>query len=197
MRLLRTPQIAAVLSFVALLSLSFGFAQSVPGSSVTATSGAAVPQPGEADHAVRAFPRIRLWGSEVLTYLGVFSPDATFHGTSRLTGATGYSPGEGIPPASSDDQSALHSDVPPSMLLSNERVVESLSPPAHAKAEARTPAPIGEIRNRFITYAYGRPSIVHAPRHVVADSYRRLIISDPDAEAVHVLDPAVRLRFAS
>ena len=152
MTLLRAKQFVFALSLSVLQLLGFGFAQSMRDTPAAATSMAAVPQRVDAGNPARAFPRIHLWGSEVLTYVGVFSPDATFHRTSRLTGATGYSPGEGVPPASSQNQGPRHTDAPESMLLSNERVVENLEPPAHAEAEARAPAPAAEIRNRLITY---------------------------------------------
>ena len=81
------------------------------------------------------------------------------------------------------------------MLLSNERVVENLEPPAHAEAAPQSPARVAELRNRFVTYAYGRPSVLSAPAHVATDSRQRLIVSDPHGDAVHVLDPAGKTSF--
>jgi DNA-binding beta-propeller fold protein YncE len=178
-----------------MLILGRGFAQTIPDAPAAVPSVAAGSHGVHANQPIRAFPRIHLWGNEELTYLGVFSSDAVFHTTSKLTGQTGYSPGEDIPPAPSTHQGPQPSDVPESMLLSNERVVENFDPPAHAEAVARTPTRLAEIRNRVVTYAYGRPSVLHAPRHVATDSHRRLIISDPEAAAVHVLDPAGKTSF--
>ncbi len=195
MKLLRATKSASIVCFSALLILSHGLAQTIPDAPAAIPSAAAVSQGIHANQPIRAFPRIHLWGNEELTYLGVFSSDAVFHTTSRLTHATGRSPGESILPAPSRRQGAQPSDAPISMLLSNERTVESFEPPAHAEAVAHTPAPIAQIRNRFVTFAYGRPSVLHAPRFVATDSQHRLIISDPEAEAVHVLDPAGKASF--
>ena len=74
------------------------------------------------------------------------------------------------------------------MLISTERVVENFEPPAHAMAAAHANTRLGATRNRFLTYAYGHPSVLYAPRHVVTDSHQRLIISDPAGNALHVLD---------
>src|SRR5215469_11430627 len=54
---------------------------------------------------------------------------------------------------------------------------------------------LGATGNRFLTYAYGHPSVLYAPRHVVTDSHQRLIISDPAANALHVLDRKGKTSF--
>ena len=195
MKLLRATQYASVVSFAFVLSLGVGFAQTLTERPLTTAASVSLPDNLYTEQPARAFPRLDLWNGEVLTYLGVFSPDAVFHTTSRLTGVTGRSPGEGVPPADFRNHGQQLSDAPPSMLLSNERELESLEPPAHAEAIAHMPARMAEIRNRFITYAYGRPSVLSAPRHIATDSRHRLIISDPDASAVHVLDPSGRTSF--
>jgi DNA-binding beta-propeller fold protein YncE len=76
------------------------------------------------------------------------------------------------------------------MLQSPERVVENLEPPAHAKGTWPAVSHPAELRNQFLTLIYGRPSIIHTARHVATDSQQRLVLSDPDGHAVHVLDPA-------
>ncbi|HEY4899947.1 MAG TPA: 6-bladed beta-propeller [Terriglobales bacterium] len=190
MKLLRATQRASVVPLALVLSLGIGFAQTIAGSPVAAASAASLPENIYTIQPARAFPRLTLWDGEVLTYLGVFSPDAVFHTTSKFTGATGHSPGEGVPPADFRNPGQNLSSVPVSMLLSNERVTESFDPPAHAAAIAHASSSAAEIRNRFITFLYGRPSVLSAPRHIATDSLRRLIVSDPDASAVHVLDPA-------
>ena len=195
MKLLCAKQLAFVLCLSNMLAVSIGFGQSIPGTQQAAAAVVAVSRSTDLQQPVRAFPRVHLWGSQELTYVGMFSPDAMFHTTSRLTGATGSSPGEGIPPAPSTDHGLKPSDVPESMLLSNERVVENLEPPAHLKAVAQASTRAGEARNRFMTYTYGRPSVLHAPTHVATDSQQRLVISDPSGDAVHVLDPKGKTSF--
>ena len=168
MKLLRVVKTTLVCSLVVVLSLDLGIAQNISGSSVAAPSTIAVTQGLHGLQPVRAFPSIPLWSSHVLTYLGVFSPDATFHTTSKFTGTTGSSPGEGILPK--DYQ-------------------------AHGQPYSAAPARVAELRNRFVTYAYGRPSVLSVPTHVATDSRQRLIVSDPLGDAVHVLDPAGKTSF--
>jgi DNA-binding beta-propeller fold protein YncE len=195
MKLLRVVKATLVCSLVVVLALDLGIAQNISGSSVAAPSTITVTQGLNGLQPVRAFPSIPLWSSHVLTYLGVFSPDATFHTTSKFTGTTGSSPGEGILPKDYQAHGQPDSAAPASMLLSNERVVENLEPPAHAEAAPQSPARVAELRNRFVTYAYGRPSVLSAPTHVATDSRQRLIVSDPLGDAVHVLDPAGKTSF--
>jgi len=168
MKLLRVVKTTLVCSLVVVLSLDLGIAQNISGSPVAAPSTIAVTQGLHGLQPVRAFPSIPLWSSHVLTYLGVFSPDATFHTTSKFTGTTGSSPGEGILPK--DYQ-------------------------AHGQPYSAAPARVAELRNRFVTYAYGRPSVLSVPTHVATDSRQRLIVSDPLGDAVHVLDPAGKTSF--
>ena len=195
MKLLRATKSASMMCLAVFLSLGFGFAQDIDDAAIPPNSAAGGLPSILVGQPARAFPSIPLWDREVLTYLGVFSPDAVFHSTSRLTSTTGYSPGEGIPAAQYHQQGQRQSNVPVAMLLSNERVVENIAPPAHAEVVAQMPSRVAAIRNRLVTYAYGRPSVLSAPHRIATDSRRRLVISDPDANAVHVLDPSGRASF--
>src|ERR1035441_8313421 len=129
MKVLRATEFGFILSLIVVLVLGLGFAQTIPATPFAATSVIALPHSIGNTQPTRAFPRLNLWDGEVLTYLGMFSPDAVFHTTSKLTSTTGYSPGEGIPPADFRKHGQQHGDVPASMLLSNERVVENFEPP--------------------------------------------------------------------
>lgn len=195
MKLLRATQSASVL-LSCLINLSGHLlAQSVPGKPLAATSAATLPQPSPSAQPVRAFPSVRLWGDLRLAYVGMFSPDAEFRTPSKMAATTGHFAEEGILPASKGAQSAHLRDVPESMLVSNERLVEDFEPPAHAQSVAQAHSPMGKARNRFLTYAYGHPSVLHAPRHIASDSQQRLVISDPAGDAVHVLDPRGKTSF--
>ena len=99
MKVLRATEFGFILSLIVVLVLGLGFAQTIPATPFAATSVIALPHSIGNTQPTRAFPRLNLWDGEVLTYLGMFSPDAVFHTTSKLTSTTGYSPGEGIPPA--------------------------------------------------------------------------------------------------
>ena len=195
MKLLRATQFASVTGVLVVLALGHNFAQTMPSPPVAAAPVTTVLQPSGAILHARAFPSIQLWSDEVLTYVGMFSPDAVFRAPSRFTHTSGYSPGEGILPAALPGEQGQHEEVPPSMLISNERVVENLEPPAIARATGHAPTRLGETRNRFVTYAYGRPSVLHAPQHIATDSKQRLILSDPMGGAVHVLDPTGKTSF--
>src|SRR5271165_5966812 len=150
-------------------------AQSVPGKPLAATSAATLPQPSPSAQPVRAFPYVRLWGDLRLTYVGMFSPDAEFRTPSKMAATTGHFAEEGILPASKGAQSARLRDVPESMLVSNERVVEDFEPPAHAQSVAQAHSPIGKARNRFLSRlraskcaarsAAHRLRLAAAPRH--------------------------------
>ncbi len=142
----------------------------------------------------RAYPHLQLRGGIDLTYLGMFSPDAMFHGRSRFTELRGDTPGEAIARATSPNSTAP-SDLPEWMLVSSERIVENLEPPAHSQAVASTHSRPTQLRNQVMTYAYGRPSVIMSAHYVVTDSQQRLILSDPAAPAVHVLDPQGKTSF--
>jgi DNA-binding beta-propeller fold protein YncE len=47
-----------------------------------------------------------------------------------------------------------------------------------------------------VTFAYGPARVVGAPHQVTTDSMLRVIISDPDLRAVHVLDPKGKTSFS-
>jgi len=125
----------------------------------------------------------------------MFSADAVYRTTSKMTVVTGNSPGEGISPAGSAAPSNRANEVPQSMLISVERVVEDFEPPGHAQAEAQAHSRPGTLRNQFLTYAYGHPSVLRTPHNITTDSRHRLVISDPAAGAVHVLDPRGKTSF--
>jgi DNA-binding beta-propeller fold protein YncE len=193
MKLLRATQFAFLLG---LLGLSIwpgsGSAQSIPATPFAATSAAVAPERSAPNVLVRAFPYLNLGSGFSLTYVGVFSPDAVFRTHSRVDNTTGHYSDDAILPAGTVRRQA---DVPTSMLVSNERVVEDFEPPLHAEAVGQVHTPVGSLRNRFLTYAYGRPSVLHAPLHVATDSQNRVIISDPDGGGVHVIDPKGKTSF--
>ena len=115
----------------------------------------------------------------------MFSPDAVYRKAATFEGRVA---GEDIRPAPSAEANSHPSEVPKWMLLSNERVVENLEPPAHAKAAPSVPSRTASARNHVVTYIYGRSSVIASPVHITTDSLERLVVSDPKASAVHVLD---------
>jgi DNA-binding beta-propeller fold protein YncE len=119
--------------------------------------------------------------------IGIYGPDGKFRKTSRLvySGAPGPSQ-EGLRPA----------ELPPFVdLPSIERIVEDYEPPAHAAAVVKGQSLPVILLARVAALAYGRGRVLLAPTHVTTDSRQRLIISDPDLPAVHVLEVAGKNSF--
>ena len=170
-------------------------AQSIPATMPAATSAAAVAVRAAPNQPARAFPQLNLGSGFSLSYVGMFSPDAVFHTRARMKSSASYFSSTEIGPASGAGPGTRTADVPASMLVSNERVVEDFEPPLHAEAVGHVHTPVGAMRNRFLTYAYGRPNVLHSPRHVATDSQSRVILSDPDGGGVHVLDPKGKNSF--
>lgn len=187
MKLLRATQCSAVLFFVLVLSL-FGSAQPSPESTSADERLPALLTPAHF-YPGRVFPRLQLDSGLQIGYVGMFCPDAIFRAFTRTGSFHRHVPGEDISPAAPVRAGADGSEVPEWMLLSSERRVENLEPPGHARGKPLAISRTAEIRNQFLTFAYSRPSVLHAPRHVATDSQQRLVLSDPDGSAVHVIDP--------
>jgi len=194
MSILRATQCSSVLLFCLFCGMGELSAQPSP-SRYLDIAPAAPSVRTVSSAAVRAYPSLHLSLDLDLAYVGMVSPDAVFHGCPRNANPNGNVPGEGIAPATSQQALEKASEVPSWMLLSNERIVENLEPPAHAAASASVHSRPAAMRNHFVTFAYGRPSIIAAPGFVVTDSKHRLVISDPAAGAVHVLDPQGKTSF--
>ena len=183
MKLLQGLQFSIALLGIEICTLGFGLAQ--PSLDASTEASAVLPaRPGSISPA-RAFPGLHLATGLELTYIGMFSPDAVYRKSKSFDG---HVAGEGILPAPYVGDGLKPSEVPQWMLLTNEREVQNLEPPAHAKAAPQVHSQTGKMRNRFVTSVYGRPSVLHAPVHVTTDSQQRLVVGDPKASAVHVLD---------
>jgi DNA-binding beta-propeller fold protein YncE len=87
-------------------------------------------------------------------------------------------------------------EVPPWINLGSvERVIDDYEPPAHATKAARGQSLLGTLRDRAAALAYGHEAVLLAPTHITTDARQRLIISDPEIPAVHVLDAAGKNSF--
>jgi hypothetical protein len=76
-----------------------------------------------------------------------------------------------------------------------EYVVEDIEPPGHAVKAMHGHSAFANLRDGLITFAYGREKSLVAPTHVTTDSKQRLIATDPDRQAMHVLDLANKSSF--
>ena len=113
-------------------------------------------------------------------FLGLYSPDGRFRSRSRLAGPSVRDSARG---------SLRPVEVPSSINLHPlESIVEDYEPPARALRVAKGRSLLAMLRDSLVTLAYGREKVLQAPTHVTTDSRGRLIISDPDLPAVHVLD---------
>ena len=74
--------------------------------------------------------------------------------------------------------------------------MEDFEAPAHATKIAQTTSNLRSIRDAVVTFAYGPARVMATPHQVTTDSMLRVIISDPDLRAVHVLDPQGKSSFS-
>jgi len=194
MNLLRATQYSSVLLLCLLCGKGGLSAQPRPSRYLDIAPAAATVSTA-IDGAVRAYPSLHLSLDLDLAYVGMVSPDAVFRTNSKIAIPNGTAPGEGIAPATPLHAYRGVSEAPEWMLLCNERVVEMPEEPAHAVAAFHVSSRPAMLRNRFLTYAYGRPSVIAAPKYVVTDSRHRVVVSDPSAASVHVLDPQDKTSF--
>ena len=140
---------------------------------VSNTSGAATPRTSE----VFIEPEL----------VGMYGADGRFVKVAGSTHLNTSAPARiGLRPA----------DVPHSIDLHPlEYVVEDYEPSMHAIKVTHARSLWANLRDSLITFAYGRENSLQAPTHVTTDSRQRLIISDPDLQAVHVLDVTGKSSF--
>lgn len=118
-------------------------------------------------------------------YLGAYFSDGKFRGAS----ATSYK--EMIPWGTGDPVTSgtRPREVPGFVNLHPlERVIENYQPPARAKRTAQRRSFLAGLRDNIITMVYGRERSLLTPQHLTEDSQGRIIVSDPAASAVHILD---------
>lgn len=118
--------------------------------------------------------------------VGIYLPDGSYRTTNN---AAAYpSEGEYFEP----NQAV----VPRSFRLhSNESVVENYAPPVHASTAVGGHSVLGSLLDNIVTFAYGRQKVLYHPTHLVTDSQGRMIVSDPELNAIHILDLAGKKSF--
>ncbi|MFB3815971.1 MAG: 6-bladed beta-propeller [Terriglobales bacterium] len=88
-------------------------------------------------------------------------------------------------------------EVPPHVdMRPIETVVEDYAPPNHARKIMQKPSRFGSFFDGVVTFVYGRENVLLGPTHITTDSQGRVIISDPERKAVHVLDGTRSFRIA-
>ena len=128
--------------------------------------------------------RINFQNGSHLDFLGVFSPDTKFHKPSKL----GSMQTGGV----SATQQQI---VPPRMLQSYERAIESFAPPNHATAVPEGDSLPRRALSIAATFAYGHLNVLRSPNYVTTDSTGRVIVSDPAGTAIHIIDPVRKNSF--
>jgi len=145
---------------------------------------------------VRAFPRVSLGGGRELEYLGTFCANAKYRKSTKFTRALEELSSISRSTSVLGEDAARQTLVSSRMLLPARRVVEDFEPPAHATKTVQPKSNLASIRDSVVTFAYGPARVVGAPHQVTTDSMQRVIISDPDLRAVHVLDPKGKASFS-
>lgn len=144
------------------------------------TSGCRLPETR-----VRVFPSADLGCGRRLTYMGAYVSDGKYRTHS-----------EDVERPATDGKTRP-AEVPDNVdLHRREQVVEAFAPDTHQTKQAKSRSTIAGLRDEVVTLAYGREKALVAPRWVTTDSRGRVIVSDPGAAAVHVLDANGAWRIA-
>ena len=137
----------------------------------------------------RPSPNLILQGGREVKYVGLFSADANFHGSSKLNRFLDNATRAPVPDTS---QNA----VPAMALHCYVRFKEDYDPPARAVAIPEVHSLAGRALDSVVTAVYGHRVVLLTPQRVTTDSRQRLIVSDPGIPAVHVLDPKKKTSFS-
>lgn len=180
---------ATLLGFGLCAMTELGYGRKAP------DAGAQGATPGEqSSTAVRAFPRVALWAGRQLEYVGAFSADGKFKPLNRFglfidSMKTASASGQSVPPdATKLSEEDVMKQVPPNIELHrNERLMEDFQPPEHAVKIAKGHSVIEELRDSFVSLAYGPDQVLMAPQSVTTDSLHRVIVTDAAAHGLHIL----------
>jgi DNA-binding beta-propeller fold protein YncE len=137
----------------------------------------------------RAFPFAHVTCKLQVRYLGTYSQEGTYRASSRL---------DDLPPSTIFEANRLRpSEVPGNWNLHPvERTAHNFLPSVHAASGARAPSLFTHWRDELLTFVYGRQRALLYPQFLVTDPQGRLLVGDPVAGAVHVLDGEHSLRIA-
>lgn len=137
------------------------------------------------DKAKRAASRVELGKTCALDYLGAFVADGGFKGRSRLRLGEFVGTIAGQP----EDQPAPVSGPPSDDVApAKQRVVEDYEPGAHPVETVNGRPVLADMVDAITSFAEEHQAVMEAPRSVATDASGRVLVSDPPAHAVHVLD---------
>jgi DNA-binding beta-propeller fold protein YncE len=159
-------------------------------------SSEALPQPSVSlcsslNGPIRAYPIVELGCGWRIQFLGTYGDDGVFHEPSNLIALRNR---DAIRTPSSELRPA---EVPRFIRLNPlEHVVENYSLSYHARKRVGGHRRLASILDGLVTFAYGRERALLRPQYLTTDSAGRVIVSDPEANAVHVLDGERSFRIA-
>lgn len=117
-----------------------------------------------------------------ITFVGTYTPDGAYLSATQMKrwhrAMVDSEPGGTRP-----DEVPAFVDLHP-----REASIENFQPPAHARKPAKGQSAWANLRDNLITFAYGHEKLLVAPHQLAVDSHGRVIVSDPAATSVHILD---------
>jgi DNA-binding beta-propeller fold protein YncE len=140
----------------------------------------------EPEKGKRAASRLALGKTCSLEYVGAFVADGAFKGKSKLrlgewVDTIAGQPDDQAPASSAPSQ---RDDVAPS----KQRVVQDYEPGAHPVETVNGRPVLADVVDAITSFVEEHQAVMDAPRGVTTDSAGRVIVADPPAHAVHVLD---------
>lgn len=119
-----------------------------------------------------------------IRFAGLYAADGEFRS------ATKHPTWHDLHAVSTDPRPGLRErEVPPFVKLHPlERDVENFVPPFRATEVVRGQSRFAAMRDDLLTFVYGRERALVMPHDIIVDSRGRVLVSDPGARAVHVLD---------
>jgi sugar lactone lactonase YvrE len=137
------------------------------------------------DKAKRAASRVELGKSCWLDYLGAFVADGGFNGRSRLKLGEFVGTIAGQP---EDQPGAVSGPSSDDVAPSKQRVVEDYEPGAHPVETVNGRPVLADMVDAITSVVEEHQTVLEAPRGVATDASGRVVVADPPAHAVHVLD---------
>lgn len=137
------------------------------------------------DKAKRAASRVELGKTCALDYLGAFVADGGFKGRSRLRLGEFVGTIAGQP---EDQQAAVSGSSSDDAAPAKQRVVEDYEPGAHPVETVNGRPVLADMVDAITSVVEEHQTVLEAPRSVATDASGRVVVADPPAHAVHVLD---------
>ena len=132
-----------------------------------------------------ASSRVPLGKDCSLAYVGAFVADGSFKGRSRLRLGQFVGTIAGHP---EDQPAAVSAPSSDDAVPAKQRVVEDYEPGAHPVETVNGRPVLADAVEAITSFLEEHRAVMDEPRAVATDSSGRVIVADPPAQAVHVLD---------